>query len=162
MKYHSPLCFPSHNIKKNTETHPPPTREVIIEQPLICHVVPPFECSEGIVSVPMLVLLCISQQLYSFRSSHQRFSVKKCVLRSFAKFTGVFLSILPIFQEHLFLQKKSGLLFLQFYLSLSLRNIVFSVTSIITLSVKLSQMTWAYVTSFVLYQPVCFFCMYLR
>ena len=88
MKYHSPLCFPSHNIKKNTETHPPPTREVIIEQPLICHVVPPFECSEGIVSVPMLVLLCISQQLYSFRSSHQRFSVKKCVLRSFAKFTG--------------------------------------------------------------------------
>ena len=88
MKYHSPLCFPSHNIKKNTETHPPPTREVIIEQPLICHVVPPFECSEGIVSVPMLVLLCISQQLCSFRSSHQRFSVKKCVLRSFAKFTG--------------------------------------------------------------------------
>ena len=33
MKYHSPLCFPSRNIKKNTDTHPPPIRDVIIEQP---------------------------------------------------------------------------------------------------------------------------------
>ena len=152
MKYHSPVTH-SRNIKKNTETHSYPTRDVIMEQPLICHVVPPFECSEGIVSVPMLVLLCISQQLYSFRSSHQRFSIKKCVLRSFAKFTGKHLcqSLLfnkvaglkpatfikkrlwhrcfPVnfanFPRAPFLQKKSGLLFLQFYLSLSLRNIVF-------------------------------------
>ena len=40
MKYHSPTnppppnCFPSSNITKNAETHLPPLRDVIIEQPL--------------------------------------------------------------------------------------------------------------------------------
>ena len=34
MKYHSPSCFPSRNITKNTETLSIPMREVIIEQPL--------------------------------------------------------------------------------------------------------------------------------
>ena len=29
-----PPRFPSHNITKNAETHPPPMRDVIIEQPL--------------------------------------------------------------------------------------------------------------------------------
>ena len=28
-----PLCFPSRNITENAETHPPPKRDVIIEQP---------------------------------------------------------------------------------------------------------------------------------
>ena len=30
-----PPCFPSRNITKNDETHPPPMRDVIIEQSLI-------------------------------------------------------------------------------------------------------------------------------
>ena len=30
---HSP-CFPSSNITKNAETHPPPLRDVIIENPI--------------------------------------------------------------------------------------------------------------------------------
>ena len=34
IKYHSPPCFPSRNITKNAETHPPLMRDVIIEQPL--------------------------------------------------------------------------------------------------------------------------------
>ena len=34
MKYHSPPSFPSRNITKNAETHPPLMRDVIIEQPL--------------------------------------------------------------------------------------------------------------------------------
>ena len=34
MKYHSPPLFPSRNITKNVETHPPPMRNVTIEQPL--------------------------------------------------------------------------------------------------------------------------------
>ena len=34
MKYHSPLSFPSRNITKNAETHPPSMRDVIIEEPL--------------------------------------------------------------------------------------------------------------------------------
>ena len=34
MKYHSPPSFLSRNITKNAETHPPPMRDVIIEQPL--------------------------------------------------------------------------------------------------------------------------------
>ena len=34
MKYHSLPSFPSRNITKNAETHPPPMRDVIIEQPL--------------------------------------------------------------------------------------------------------------------------------
>ena len=34
MKHHSPASFPSHNITRNAETHPPPMRDVIIEQPL--------------------------------------------------------------------------------------------------------------------------------
>ena len=29
-------CFPSRSITKKAETHPPPMRDVIIEQPLIC------------------------------------------------------------------------------------------------------------------------------
>ena len=33
MKYHSPPCFPSHNIMKNAETRPPHIRDVIIKQP---------------------------------------------------------------------------------------------------------------------------------
>ena len=34
IKYHSSRpCFPSRNITKNAETHPPPMRDVIIEQP---------------------------------------------------------------------------------------------------------------------------------
>ena len=32
MKYHSPPCFPSLNITKNAETHPPYMCDVIIEQ----------------------------------------------------------------------------------------------------------------------------------
>ena len=32
MKYHSRPCFPSRNITKYAETHPPPMRDVIIEQ----------------------------------------------------------------------------------------------------------------------------------
>ena len=35
MKYHSPPCFPSRNITKSAETHPPPMRDLIIEQPLM-------------------------------------------------------------------------------------------------------------------------------
>ena len=34
IKYHSPSCFLSRNITKNTETLSIPMREVIIEQPL--------------------------------------------------------------------------------------------------------------------------------
>ena len=34
MKYHSPPSFLSSNITKNAETHSPPMRDVIIEQPL--------------------------------------------------------------------------------------------------------------------------------
>ena len=34
IKYHSPPRFPSGNITKNAETHPPAMRNVIIEQPL--------------------------------------------------------------------------------------------------------------------------------
>ena len=34
MKYHSPLSFPSLNITKNAETHPPSMRCGIIEEPL--------------------------------------------------------------------------------------------------------------------------------
>ena len=34
IKYYSPPCFPSRNITKNAETHPPTMRSVIIEQPL--------------------------------------------------------------------------------------------------------------------------------
>ena len=33
IKYHAPHCFPSRNITKNAETHPPPMRDVIIVQP---------------------------------------------------------------------------------------------------------------------------------
>ena len=33
MKHHSPLCFPSCNIMKNAETHPPTICDVIIKQP---------------------------------------------------------------------------------------------------------------------------------
>ena len=32
----TPHCFPSRNITKNAETHPPHMRDVIIEQPHIC------------------------------------------------------------------------------------------------------------------------------
>ena len=32
IKYHSPPCFPSRNITKNAETHPPPMRDLIVEQ----------------------------------------------------------------------------------------------------------------------------------
>ena len=32
MKFHSLPCFPSRNIKEKAETHPPPMRDVIIEQ----------------------------------------------------------------------------------------------------------------------------------
>ena len=35
MKYHSPLCFRSRNITKNTETHSSPIRDVIIEHLLM-------------------------------------------------------------------------------------------------------------------------------
>ena len=33
IKYHSPPYFQSCNITKDAETHPPPIRDVIIEQP---------------------------------------------------------------------------------------------------------------------------------
>ena len=40
IKYRSPPpCFPSRNITKNAETHPPPMRDVIIEQPLRVRVI---------------------------------------------------------------------------------------------------------------------------
>ena len=35
MKYRESSCFPSRSITKNPETHPPPMRDVIIEQPLV-------------------------------------------------------------------------------------------------------------------------------
>ena len=34
MKYYSPPCFPSRNITKSAETHPPSICDAIIEQPL--------------------------------------------------------------------------------------------------------------------------------
>ena len=38
MKYHSPSYFPSRNITKITDTHPPSMRDVIIEQPPISRI----------------------------------------------------------------------------------------------------------------------------
>ena len=37
MKYHSPPFFPSRNIMKNAETHPPSMHNVIIEQSLVSY-----------------------------------------------------------------------------------------------------------------------------
>ena len=61
IKYHSPPCFPSRNITKNADTHSPPMRDVIIEQPLSIYV------------IEEVVLWC---------------SVKKGTLENFVKFTG--------------------------------------------------------------------------